>query len=284
MKSSTFILLCIFSFSLVHGQWIKEKGSGYSKISGWSLLADEHFTDQGKIDPNATRGLFISSIYLQYGLSKNVNFIAYLPLLVKNYQYAQISKTNGNTYEPRQVFNGLGDINLGMEYGLKTSGKWVLSSTLTLGLPSGKAVAGSDGSFQTGDGEFNQLIQLNAGSGFSIGGQNLYLKSYLGLNNRTKGFSDEVHTYFETGSQFLENNLLILGRLHWTKPLYNGTLDASNSNGTIFANNIESLVIGFETAINLGEQWGLSVAITHPISGKVIYRAQSYSGGIFFNF
>ncbi|MDA0794364.1 MAG: DM13 domain-containing protein [Bacteroidetes bacterium] len=82
MKISTFILLCIFSFSFVHGQWIKEKGSGYSKISGWSLLADEHFTDQGKIDPNATRGLFISSIYLQYGLSKNINFIAYLPLWV----------------------------------------------------------------------------------------------------------------------------------------------------------------------------------------------------------
>ena len=104
------------------------------------------------------------------------------------------------------------------------------------------------------------------------------------MNNRTQGFSDEIHSYFETGTQLLKNNLLVLSRLHWIKSLYNGTLDASNSNGTIFANNIESFTIGFESALYFGKNWGLSIALTHPLSGKVIYRAQSYSGGLFFNF
>lgn len=283
-KKVYFMLIVLFTFSYSQGQWINEKGKGYYKIGGWSLLANEHYTDQGKVDPNATRGLFISSFYGQLGLSKKVNLIAYIPFHVKNYQFAQVSKTNGKVYEPRQEYNGFGDINLGVEYGLKAKGKWVFSTTITLGIPSGNAHGGTDGSYQTGDGEFNQLFQINAGSGYGIGKQNFYLKSYVGINNRSKGFSDEIHSYFETGSQLLKNKLLLLSRLHWIKPLYNGTLDASNSNGSIFANNVESIILGGEMALNLGEKWGIATTITHPLFGRVIYKTQTFSAGIFLNF
>jgi hypothetical protein len=66
--------------------------------------------------------------------------------------------------------------------------------------------------------------------------------------------------------------------------LYNGTLDASNSNGSIFANNVESVILGGEMAFNLGEKWGVSATVTHPLFGRVIYKTQTFSGGIFFNF
>ena len=270
-------------FTSVQGQWINEKGKGYYKIGSWSLLADEHYTDQGIVDPNATRGLFINSIYAQYGLSTKINLITYIPFLVKNYQFAQVSQTNGKVYEPRQEYNGFGDINLGLEYGLKTAGNWVFSTTLTFGIPSGKSQAGSDGSYQTADGEFNQLLQFNLGSGFGIGKQNFYLKSYFGLNNRTQGFSDEVHSYFETGTQVLKNKLLLLTRVHWIKPLYNGTLSAESSNGSIFANNVESMILGGEMAFQIGKKWGVSATLTQPLFGKVIFKATTYSGGIFFN-
>tara|TARA_Y100000389_G_scaffold71528_1_gene68225 strand:- start:807 stop:947 length:141 start_codon:yes stop_codon:yes gene_type:complete len=46
---------------------------------------------------------------------------------------------------------------------------------------------------------------------------------------------------------------LILKRLQWIKPIYNGTLDASNANGAIFANNIESFAFGGELAWNIGK-------------------------------
>ncbi len=61
MKTSGILLVAIILFTSVQGQWINEKGKGYYKIGSWSLLADEHYTDQGIVDPNATRGLFISS-------------------------------------------------------------------------------------------------------------------------------------------------------------------------------------------------------------------------------
>ena len=283
MKKNSIILVALLLFTSVQGQWINEKGKGYYKIGSWSLLADEHYTDQVIVDPNATRGLFINSIYAQYGLSTKINLITYISFLVKNYQFAQVSQTNGKVYEPRQEYNGFGDINLGLEYGLKTAGNWVFSTTLTFGIPSGKSQAGSDGSYQTGDGEFNQLLQFNLGSGYGIGKQNFYLKSYFGLNNRTQGFSDEVHSYFETGTQVLKNKLLLLTRVHWIKPLYNGTLSAESSNGSIFANNVESMILGGEMAFQIVKKWGVSATLTQPLFGKVIFKATTYSGGIFFN-
>ena len=255
MKNLLTLLLICSSF-LAHGQWIKEKGTGYLKLGGWSLLANKHFTDQGLTDPNSTQGLFINSIYGEIGIGKKINIIAYLPFFVKNYQYAQVSKTTGKVYEPRQEYNGLGDFNLGLEYGWGQLKNWKLSGSLILGIPSGESTAGSDGSYQTGDGEFNQLLQINLGKSYRINNQSFYLKSYLGYNNRTQGFSDEFHWFGETGTQLFNSNLLILSRLHWIKPLYNGTLDASNANGAIFANNIESFTLGGRIGLEYRRKMG----------------------------
>ena len=159
-----FILYIIVLLTLpIQGQWIKEKGKGYLKLGSWSLLADQHFTDQGKVDSNATRGLFIGSLYGEFGLGKNLNLISYIPFFVKNYQFAQVSATRvDKVYEKRQENNGFGDINIGVEYGFPTKNNWNFSATLYLGIPTGESEAGIDGSYQTGDGEFNQLIQFNS--------------------------------------------------------------------------------------------------------------------------
>lgn len=37
-------------------------------------------------------------------------------------------------------------------------------------------------------------------------------------------------------------------------------------------------------AFNLGKKWGVSATVTHPLFGRVIYKTQTFSGGIFFNF
>lgn len=45
MKALLTLLFFTLSLSLLQGQWIREKGTGYYKLGGWSLLANEHFTD-----------------------------------------------------------------------------------------------------------------------------------------------------------------------------------------------------------------------------------------------
>ena len=72
-------------------------------------------------------------------------------------------------------------------------------------------------------------------------------------------------------------------KVHWIKPLYNGTLSAESSNGSIFANNVESMILGGEMAFQIGKKWGVLATLTQPLFGKVIFKATTYSGGIFFN-
>ena len=88
------------------------------------------------MDPNATRGLFISSFFEHYGLSEKVNIIAYVPLFVKNYQFAKISETRKDrVYDHRQEFNSLGDINIAAEVKILPLGNWSFSATLLLDFP-----------------------------------------------------------------------------------------------------------------------------------------------------
>ena len=273
------IFTCPF---FTHAQWLEKKGNGYFKLSAWSLEADQHYTNSGKIDPNATRGVFNLNLYAKYGLSENWDMIAYIPFYVKSYQNNQVSQIRNETLLKGEEFNSFGDMDLGVEYRLFKKSKYAFSTTLTLGIPSGDSKGGSDGSYQTGDGEFNQIIRFNAAASFFLFKHSFYAKSYLGFNNKTENFSDEVRAGIETGTSFFGSKLFLLLRSNMVNSLRNGSLNASNSSGSIFANNVEFISIGGEVAWKFTKKIGLSFAYNSAISGKVIYAAPSYSAGVFY--
>ena len=145
----------------------------------------------------------------------------------------------------------------------------------------GNDSGGSDRSYQTGDGEFNQLLQINLGRSFSISNLPFYSKIYLGLNNRSNGFSDEVKTGLEIGVQPWKDKLWLLGKLDINQSLNNGTLDASNAQGNIFANNIEFVGLGAEVVYYITRKLGVNFNYGRAISGRIIAANPSYSLGIF---
>ena len=259
-------------------QWTQEKGKGYYKIGIWFLEANEHFTDTGITDPNITRGHFISSFYGRYGLNNKLTLIGYLPY-TQVYQNGQ-RFSSGLTSLPGESFASLGDIDLSLEYQLWKKNNWAISTSLLLGLPTGDAAGGSDGSYQTGDGEFNQSLHISVGKSFPIGKQHFYFKSSVGLNNRSQGYSDEWHFGLETGTKVAKEKLLILGRFNTRQSLQNGSLSAINSNGSIFANNVEVTNIGGEIIYSFTKQWSINFMGSFPLSGKVIYKAPALSAGI----
>ena len=277
---SVLTICFLFAFQQNHAQWNKGKGNGYYKISAWSLVADQHYTSTGEIDPNVTRGNFTLSLYGEYGISKKIDVITYLPFLTRIYQNSRVSGVNGNILQEGEAINAIGDIDLGLRYGLLKKNHFALSTTLKLGLPTGKDNAGSDGSFQTGDGEFNQLITLDAGTSYQLFAKPAYAKLYLGFNNRTQGFSDEFHYGFESGLK-LWNKLWILARLNSIESFKNGSLSPQNSQGSIFANNIEYVSVGVEAAYYITSKLGVSFNFAGAISGRIIYANPSISGGLF---
>ncbi|MEO1624786.1 MAG: hypothetical protein AAFV25_06495 [Bacteroidota bacterium] len=282
-----FFLIAIFLFvgiqSTLAGGWPQPKGYGYFKLYQWWVIADQHFTDAGRIDPNVTSGVFNTSLYAEYGFTNRITGIVNFPLFSRAYFNNTISGTTGETLMPGESINSIGDVDLGIKYGLITNGPVAVSATLTLGLPLGNESGGSTGTLQTGDGEFNQMLTIDAGSGFELGKIAGYANIYAGLNNRTNGFSDEFRYGVEAGVQVFNKRFWVIGRLFGIESLQNGDLNEGINSTSIFANNSEHLTFSPELAYNINNKWGVSASVGTALKGRIIFANPSYSVGVFFN-
>lgn len=280
MKYLYLLLIGILFCKQSYTQWTVGKGNGYYKFAAWSLVADQHYTNSGEIDANATRGNFTLSFYAEHGITNKLDVIAYAPFFTRIYQNTQISGVTGNILQEGESLDGIGDLDIGFRYQLLKQNSFSLSTTLKFGLPTGNDNGGSDGSYQTGDGEFNQLLTIDGGISYTLFQRPSYTKAFLGFNNRTQGFSDEFHYGVESGMKFFDK-LWILGKLNSINSFKNGILTPQNSQGSIFANNIEFIAIGVEAAYYINPRFGISFNYTNTISGSIIYANPSFSGGIF---
>lgn len=265
------------------GGWPKKKGSGYYKLSEWWVVSDQHFTNNGMIDPHVTTGIFNTSLYAEYGITDRITGILYLPFFSRTYRNAVVSGTTGNTNSPGEAVNSIGDANVGIKYGLSKPGsKFAFAGSLIFGLPLGENAGGSDGSLQTGDGEFNQMIQFDLSKSFTLGNLPMYASVYTGFNNRTNNFSDEIRFGIEAGASFLESKLWTIGRLDVLESLQNGLTSADGSEGaSVFANNTEYVSFTLEGAYYFTEKFGASAALGGALSGSLIFANPSYSVGVF---
>lgn len=280
-----FCLLLVSTISLSAGPWPQPKGHAYLKLYEFWLRFDQHYTSNGEIDPNATLGLYNTNLYGEYGFTDKLTVFGNIPLFSRSTINNQVSETRGNVIIPGDAINGLGDADLGLRFGLTAPGsKIAVATSLTFGLPLGEDAGGAQMNLQTGDGEFNQLLSLEAGHGFQLGGQlPAYLSAQIGVNNRTKGFSDEFRFGLEAGLQLAKKRLWLIGRLTGSESFFNGDTAASNPTTSIFSNNAEYLSIGGEVNLNLTRKAGLSFGVAGAISGRIIAAAPAFSAGVFVN-
>lgn len=281
-KNNYLIFLTFLIFSTtISAQWSKGKGKGYYKLSTWSVVADKHYTDTGEIDPNATRGTLNIGFYGEYGLSNKIDLISYIPFFTRNFQNNSVSGTRGNIITRGATLNAFGDLDIGIRYGIIKNNSLALSASLKFGLPTGKTSGGTElALLQSGDGEFNQLLQIDLGIPLNLIIFPAYGKTFVGYNSRSQGFSDEVHLGGEIGIKFF-NKVWLTGRLNLLRSTKNGTLDATTANGSLFANNIEYTNLGLGFAYYINKKIGLSYDYGSAINGRVVAAAPSHSVGLF---
>ncbi len=267
------------------GPWPQQKGAGYFKLSEWWIVFDQHYTDAGLIDPNVTTGIFSTFFYAEYGLTSRLTGVLNAPLFSRNYMNNLVSNTTKEILVEGEALNSLGDIDVGLKYGITRPGSSVpISLSIVLGLPTGKSVAGTLNNLQTGDGEFNQLVQVDAGFGFKLGEKAAgYTSAYIGFNNRTKGFSEEFRYGLESGVGLFDQKLWIIGRLFGIESLKNGSTAENTTSTSIFANNTEYTSISMEVNYYLTKRTGLSASIAGAVRGEIIAAAPSYSIGVFYD-
>ena len=287
MKNILIIFACtIFSTSvLAGGPWPQKKGKGYFKLSEWWTIFDEHFTDTGLKDPNVTTGIFNTTLYTEYGLSDRLTTVVNATLFSRNYMNNLRSSTTNDVLVEGEALNSIGDIDVGFKYGLTRPGsKFPVSASLILGLPTGTVSGGTLNNLQTGDGEFNQMIQIDAGHSFNLG-QTIpaYIAAYAGFNNRTNDFSEEIRYGLELGLGLMRQKLWLNTKFNVVESLKNGATAENVSSTSIFANNTEFSSIALEANLYITDKVGISVSAAGAFSGEIIASAPSYSVGIFYD-
>lgn len=273
-----FILLLLIISSLhsvrAGGGWTERKGGGFLKFSQNAIFAKNIFNSEGGIDKlGAPFNFYTTSIYAEYGVTDRITTVTYVPFFVRA-TIANLKGEQTGKITPGDEMNAFGDMNLGIKYGLIKDGPVVLSTTLLFGLPTGETRGGRGQIIQSGDGEFNQLLKLEASHSFYP--KPFYASAMVGFNNRTRDFSDEIHASLELGVT-LDKFVGIL-KFYNLSSLYNGD---SNADNALFANNIEYFSFTPEVLYSLNEHFGVTTAAGFAFSAKRILAAPNLSAGIF---
>jgi len=279
----TFLLLA--SNTYAGGGWTKEKGTSYIKVSGWWVESKGFFDGNGsKSQSTVNHGLFNINVYAEYGISNKLTAIGYIPFYTKSYQNKEVDQNgNGNPDLPGRELNSFGDSEIGIKYNVFKNSIFSIATSLTLGLPLGDQGSPETG-LATGDGEFNQLLKVDIGISLINNKQlSLYGNAYVGYNNRTEDFSDEIRGGLEIGAGLLDQKLWIISKLDVIESTRNGDKDFESGGGSVFANNSEVVNLSFEAAYYITEKIGFSAAIANPLSGTFVYSDPAYTGGIFFD-
>lgn len=285
IKPSLLISILLISFtSFSGGPWTQQKGKGYFKLSQSWIQFDQHYTSIGKITPNVMTGIYSTSLYGEYGITNRLTTTLYFPFLARNSTRDLISESTGKVLEKADAVTSFGDSDLGIKYSLtKPGNKYPVAVSLIFGIPLGKEATGVNHNLQTGDGEFNQMISLDAGRGFKLSNKVLsYVTLNLGFNHRTNHFSEEVRYGIECGIGF-KDKLWLIARSIGVESLKNGAAPPSPANVNIFSNNTEYNSLGIELAYYFTKRWGVSTSYTTALRAENIAAAPAYNAGIFYD-
>ncbi len=266
-------VLASTSLSLAQGAWPKENGKAFFKLGQTIIVSDEFYTPEGTIRTIKTAGVYITSLYGEYGLSDKLTAVAYVPVFFRNTINEQQFTLSPNVEEADEA-NSFGDMNIGLQYGILKKGPFVLSTSLILGVPTGQTDGGDTQILQSGDGEFNQMLRLHAG--YSFYPAPFYAAAYVGVNNRTKDFSEEFRLGLEAGAGW--KSWFFALKMDWVESFANGNAESSQTG--IFSNNTEYISFGPEVGYQLGAGFGISASAFGAFKGQNILANPAYFVGL----
>jgi len=273
------ILVLFFGIQtqLLAGGWPQPKGGGFFKLDFTFIRGEDFYGMDGNIfqinGAGTTLGNYVTAFYGEYGVTDRLTVISYVPFFVRNTVNEGVGALTGEVLQPGLENNAIGDIDLGVRYGLFAKNGWSVTTAVFLGLPTGDAT--NENLLFTGDGEFNQQIRLEAGYGKT----NWYATGYVGFNNRTEGFSEEFRYELEFGYKFFENKLIAGAKLSGIESFNNG--DPGGSGNGLFSNNVEFVSPQAFVAYEFDQKFGLSAQIAGATRGRNVLASPAISFGAY---
>jgi protein XagA len=263
--------------SMAGGGWPQPKGKGYFKLGQSYLFSAQYYDGLGNIIAlTPSYGFFSTSFYGEYGITNRLTGIIYMPFFaraVKN----ELQYNQSGIREAGDALNSFGDTDISIKYGLIVNKPIVVSASILFGLPLGNNGAGNASALQTGDGEFNQMLRIDASHSFHP--KPVYVSVYAAFNNRTKGFSDEVRFGAEVGLT-LKKFIPIL-KLNVVKSLFNGDFAASENGSSIFSNNTEYVSPTIELNYQITDKVGVTGSGGFAFAAKNILASPNWGLGVY---
>lgn len=268
-----FILMSVETFA--GGGWPLGKKKTYLKLGQNAIVSPYYYSPSGEVIDIRTTSLFSTSLYAEYGLSDRLTAVLYLPFFVRA-TLNEVRYRQSGRVDEGEMLNAFGDTDISLKYSLVKDKPIVVSATVLLGLPLGETSGGASGILQSGDGEFNQMLRIDASHSFYP--KPIYASAYVGVNNRTKGFSDDFRLGAEVGYTF-KNKLVAIVKVDIVQSFFNGSsLVADNG---IFSNNTEYVSPSLEFAYAVGKTWGVSASAGFAVAGKNILASPNLGVGIY---
>jgi hypothetical protein len=258
------------------GGWPQPKKKFYAKLGQNGITSSKLYDRNGDIiDLLPSAGVYTTSLYAEYGITDRLTAIVYAPFFVRAIKN-ELKRNQSGITEEGDFVNSFGDADISVKYGILTKTPVVLSASLTLGLPLGNDAGGKTRLLQTGDGEFNQMLRVDASHSFYP--LPIYASAFGAFNNRTNGFSDEVRAGVELGGTVLKK-MIIIGKLSTVQSLFNGD-DNVQTNG-IFSNNTEFVSPEIEIGYAITSNFGISTSIGLALAGRNILASPNFGAGIY---
>lgn len=274
---NSILLILVLSFHAhAGGGWPQPKGKGYFKLGQNIISSPTFYGPSGELLDITTISLFTTSLYGEYGFTDRLTGLVYFPFFVRS-TLNEIEFRQSGVVIPGDEVNAIGDADIGFTYGLITGKPVVISASLVLGLPLGKTAGGDSQILQTGDGEFNQMIRVDASHSFYP--KPIYASAYAGFNNRTRNFSDEIRMGFEVGATF--KKFIPIFKFNVVTSLENGSGEVAQ-NG-VFSNNTGFVSPAIELNYLLTDKIGITSSAAFALSGKNILAAPNFGFGLFVN-
>ena len=264
------------------GGWVNKRGTGFLKLNQFFTFSDEFILPSGEVREIPRTSIYTTSLYLEYGLTDRFTGVAYFPFYSRSTLNSTFSVRDQEFRTSGDEFSDIGDSFIGLKYGLFQDEEAPIKVSLGLifGLAFGEESGGQTGLLQTGDGEYNQLIQVEASHSFYP--VPAYITARVGFNNRTKGFSEEFQYGLELGYKFKEK-LTTSFILSGVESFQNGSAETRATNG-IFSNNTEFLTLRPGLSYDVNSKFGIEGGAIFVASGRQILGDPAYEIGVFMKF
>jgi len=270
--------------------WTQAQGSGYFKLNQSAIRAGQFFNPEGETIDITTTSVYSTVFYGEYGLTNRFTALVNAQLFIRSTINDLESRADGFII-PGDELNSIGEIQLGLKYGILQKGPVILAASGLIKLPSGESVGGATELLQTGDGAWGALGMLHASHSFYP--QPFYTNLSIGYQWRGTADLD-----YSTGTQTVDYDDAFVwgGEIGWTpntswaialkwtqvQPPENESAEGLTGNSSIFGNRLTYFSVIPEVNYILPSKWGISASVGGVLFAKNILAAPSYNLGIFY--